>query len=112
MTRSRQERFADILAAVDRCLEYRPYLDDSEPRVASMAYDAILRNLGVIGEAVKSLPAEVTSAMPSVAWASIAGLRNVVIHEYFRVNPNLILDIVDSRLLPLATALRDAASDV
>ena len=36
--------------------------------------------------------------MPDVPWAAIAGLRNVVVHEYFRVNPDLILDIVDDRL--------------
>jgi uncharacterized protein with HEPN domain len=51
-----------------------------------MAYDAVLRNLAVIGEAVRSLPRE---TMPDVPWASIAGLRNIVVHEYFRVNPDL-----------------------
>jgi uncharacterized protein with HEPN domain len=44
--------------------------------------------------------------MPEVPWASIAGLRNVVVHESFRVNPDLILDIVDKQLGPLARRLR------
>jgi uncharacterized protein with HEPN domain len=52
-----------------------------------MAYDAVLRNLAVIGEAVRSLPGETREAMPDVPWASIAGLRNIVVHEYFRVIP-------------------------
>ncbi len=34
-------------------------------------------------------------------WPSIAGLRNVVVHEYFRVNPDMIRDIVDNQLAPL-----------
>jgi uncharacterized protein with HEPN domain len=38
--------------------------------------------------------------------ASIAGLRNIVVHEYFRVNPALILDIVDHQLRPLEQRLR------
>lgn len=45
--------------------------------------------------------------MPDVPWASIAGLRNVVVHEYFRVNPDLILDIVDNLLVGLARAIRN-----
>jgi uncharacterized protein with HEPN domain len=71
-----------------------------------MAYDAVLRNLAVIGEAVRSLPAETRDAMPDVPWSAIAGLRNIVVHEYFRVNPDLILDIVDNQLAPLADRLR------
>lgn len=41
-----------------------------------MAYDAVLRNLAVIGEAVRALPEAETTAMPQVSWASIAGVRN------------------------------------
>ena len=72
-----------------------------------MAYDAVLRNLAVVGEAVRSLPDETRSTMPNVPWASIAGLRNVVVHEYFRVNPDLVRDIVDHQLTDLATAIRN-----
>lgn len=72
-----------------------------------MAYDAVLRNLAVIGEAVRSLPSETRGRMPDVPWAAIAGLRNIVVHEYFRVIPDLILDLVDHQLASLAERLRD-----
>lgn len=106
MSRSDRERFADILAAIQRCEDYEPFLRSEE--LASMAYDAVLRNLAVIGEAVRSLPSETREAMPDVPWAAIAGLRNIVVHEYFRVDPDLILDIVEDQLSPLADRLRDA----
>jgi uncharacterized protein with HEPN domain len=61
----------------------------------------------VIGEAVRALPEETRAAMPDVPWAAIAGLRNIVVHEYFRVNLDLVLDIVDHQLTPLADRLRD-----
>lgn len=71
-----------------------------------MAYDAVLRNLAVIGEAVRVLPVDVKALAPAVPWASIAGLRNVVVHEYFRVDAATIVAIVQNDLVPLADALR------
>ena len=106
MSRSVDQRFDDILTAIDRCLGYRTDLDSADEHIASMAMDAVLRNLAVIGEAVRALPQAETAAMPEVEWASIAGLRNVVIHEYFRIEPEVIVDILDNDLVPLATALR------
>lgn len=103
MSRSPDERFADILAAVERCRAYAPHLRDKD--LGAMARDAILRNLAVIGEAVRALPQESKDTAPEVPWASIAGLRNVVIHEYFRVDPHLVEDIVEHHLDRLAEAL-------
>lgn len=71
-----------------------------------MAFDAILRNLAVIGEAVRALPEETKKNLPGVPWTSIAGLRNLVVHEYFRVESDLIRDIVDRELVRLARAVR------
>ena len=73
-----------------------------------MAYDAVLRNLAVIGEAVRALPGDFKARRPETPWASIAGLRNVVVHEYFRVNLDLIRDILDNDLTALAEVLRSS----
>ena len=69
MNRAAEERFEDILVATDRSLAYHPYLNASDEQLAAMAYDAVLRNLAVIGEAVRALPEATTAAMPDVAWA-------------------------------------------
>lgn len=103
MTRSQNERFEDILAAIGRCQTYAPYLRDGPHQ--AMAYDAVLRNLAVIGEAVRALPPQARAAMPDTPWASIAGLRNIVIHEYFRVDADLVIDIIDNQLADLAQRL-------
>ena len=50
---------------------------------------------------MKSLPDDFKQEHADTPWASIAGLRNVVVHEYFRVNPDMIRDIVDNQLAPL-----------
>lgn len=67
--------------------------------------DAVLRNLAVIGGAVRALSDGFKAAHGEVTWPAIAGLRNVVVHEHFRVNPDLIRDILDSHLSVLATAI-------
>ncbi len=72
MTRSDDERSADILQAIQRCQDYAPYLRSAD--FASMAYDAVLRNLAVIGEAVRALPGETKERLPDMPWAAIAGL--------------------------------------
>lgn len=56
MSRSDQERFTDIIDAVKRCEQYAPHLNSQDH--SAMAYDAILRNLAVIGEAVRALSSQ------------------------------------------------------
>lgn len=107
MSRADAERLHDIRSAITRCLAYRDHLDSDEH--SSMAYDAILRNLAVIGEAVRALPADLKREHPRIPWASIAGLRNVVVHEYFRVDPAMIRDVVDNQLAPLLDELTQGA---
>jgi uncharacterized protein with HEPN domain len=99
VSRSDVERLTDIRAAIARCVAYREHLDS--PELGPMAYDAVLRNLAVIGEAVRTLPDEFKQEHADTPWASIAGLRNVVVHEYFRVDQDLVRDIVDNHLAPL-----------
>jgi uncharacterized protein with HEPN domain len=94
MSRSDDERFADIIDAIDRCQRYAPYLRSGEH--SAMAH----------GEAVRSLSTETRERIPEVPWAAIAGLRNVVVHEYSRINPDLVLDIVDNQLSPLKDKLQ------
>ncbi|TAN32997.1 DUF86 domain-containing protein [Patescibacteria group bacterium] len=58
--------------------------------------DAIIRRLEIIGEACKSLPAGFKKKHPQVEWKKIAGTRDVLIHEYFGVDINLVWKIVEN----------------
>ena len=55
-----------------------------------MAQDGVIRNLEVIGEAVRNLPAEFRRQHPTIPWRSITALRNVLIHEYFGVDLTIV----------------------
>ena len=48
--------------------------------------DAVARRLEIIGEAASNLPTDLKQAHPEIKWTQIAGMRNILIHEYFGVN--------------------------
>lgn len=105
MTRSALERIVDILEAIARCETYRAHLTDPEPDIAQMAFDAALRNIAIIGDAVHHLPTEVTSPHPEIEWEAIVGMRHILVHQYFGVDPAIVTDVIDRDLLPLAAVL-------
>jgi uncharacterized protein with HEPN domain len=66
-----------------------------------MVQDAVIRNLEVIGEAVKGLSESLRSANPDVPWKQIAGMRDVLIHHYFGVKLETVWQVVIEHLPPL-----------
>ena len=52
--------------------------------------DSVIRRLEIIGEAIRNLPEKLKKKYPSVSWREIADMRNVLIHEYFSVDENLL----------------------
>ena len=74
---------------------------------------AIVRSLEVIGEAVKKLPEDLRRTYPHVEWADIAGMRDVLIHDYMGVDIDEVWNVVVNHLPALKTQLEQilAASD-
>lgn len=65
-------------------------------------FDAVLRNLEIIGEAAKKVPAEMKAAYPGIEWRGMAGLRDVLIHGYASVSAAIVWDVVTAKLPLLA----------
>ena len=107
MTRSSAECIADILEAIERCQRYRERFEDSDIEVVEMAFQAAIRYIAVVGEAANHLPETVRTAMPEMPWAAIVEMRNILVHEYFRVDTKVVERTIDRDLLPLADALRN-----
>jgi len=59
-----------------------------------MAQDAVVRNFEVIGEAVKRIPEFLKEECPDIPWRRIAGLRDVLIHQYMKVDLEAVWAIV------------------
>ena len=60
--------------------------------------DAVVRNLSIIGEAVKNIPKEIKAKNPDVAWNEIKGMRNKVIHEYFGIDEEILWKTIQDDL--------------
>lgn len=68
---------------------------------------AVLYNLSIIGEAASQLLPEVESLYPEIPWVDMRAIRNVIIHEYFRVNLNIIWETIKTDLPPLMNQLQE-----
>lgn len=71
-----------------------------------MAVDAVLRNLEILGEAAKKVPGSVRQTIPEIEWRRIAGLRDVLIHDYANVSLEIVWDIVKNKIPGLARQLQ------
>lgn len=83
-----------------RGLTFEEFRDDDK------TVDAVVRNLGIIGEAARQVPPDVQERYPDVPWAQMRGMRNVVIHEYSTVSVRIIWQTIKENLLPLAPTSR------
>lgn len=63
--------------------------------------DGVIRNLEIIGEAVKNVSDTLKSKYPDVRWKQIAGMRDKMIHQYFGVNLEIVWEVVEKDLPPL-----------
>jgi uncharacterized protein with HEPN domain len=102
MARSDQEWVGDILAAIDDIRADTAGMDFGAFSQNFIVIRSVLYSISVIGEAVKQISPEFKSARPEIPWRAIAGMRDRVIHEYFRTNTRRIWDVVDDDLEPLA----------
>lgn len=78
--------------------------NDNDQEMAATAFDAILYDLLVIGEAVRTLSDPIKIRNLTVPWENIAAMRNILAHEYFRVDGQVVRATIDEPLEILRTA--------
>jgi len=104
-------RVRDILEAIDRIGLYVAGMSKEQFIADQRTIDAVVRNLIVLGEAAKHVPADVVARSSTIPWPDMAGMRDVVVHEYFGVSLDILWETVLTDLPPLAPLLRKLLDD-
>ncbi len=97
----------DILDSIDRIQEYLLGISFDEFGDDLLRQDGVLRQIGIIGEAARSLSEQFRAAHPQVPWHMITGMRHIVVHEYFQVDLEVVWDTVQEDLPPLREQVRE-----
>ncbi|HEY2738031.1 MAG TPA: DUF86 domain-containing protein [Thermoanaerobaculia bacterium] len=96
----------DILEALRKINLYTAGMGQEEFRQDPKTIDAVIRNLEILGEAARQLPAEFIVRHPGIPWRQIAGLRNRVVHEYFAVDLEIVWQVIRDDLSQLEAQLK------
>jgi len=88
----------DVLTSIHKIKVYTKGLSKKRFLGDEKTIDAVVRNLEIIGEAIKKIPENIRSKYPNVEWRKITGLRDILVHEYFGVDAEIIWDIVHNKI--------------
>ncbi len=84
----------DILTSINAIEEYTHDMSREELEKSRMKQSAIIREIEIIGEAVKNIPESVKNKHKRVEWRKIAGMRDVIIHGYFMVDLDAVWNAI------------------
>lgn len=102
----------DIRDSSARVIDYAGSMSREDFFQDAKTVDAVMRNLAIIGEAAKKIPAAVRRQYPEVAWKKMAGLRDIVVHDYFGIDEDIIWDVVSGRIPELKGHLDAIVTDM
>src|SRR3989304_10094933 len=103
----------DMIGFAEKVVAYTDGLDQAAFAASGLNYDAVLRNLELIGEAATHVPDAVRAANPQIPWRLIIATRNRLIHSYLGIDNDTLWSIIRSdvpALLPNMRALKNQSA--
>ncbi len=102
----------DIKISCQKVLRYTSEMGYEQFINDEKTYDAVVRNLEVIGEAAKKVPDEVRERYPDIEWKKISGFRDIAIHEYYNMDEEILWDVVKNRIPELLEQVTEILTEV
>jgi|SRR6056297_3291366 len=97
----------DILESIEHIQRFLDGVLEEEFYENIEKQDAVLRRLEIIGEAVKHLPHEIRDNYPDIPWRQIAGMRDIIIHEYFGITLEMVWIVATEDILDLKAKVKE-----
>lgn len=72
--------------------------------------DSVIRRIEIIGEAAKNLPEDFKNKYPEIPWKKIAGMRDIIVHDYFGLDLKLTWKVANEEIIDLKTRLKSIAN--
>jgi uncharacterized protein with HEPN domain len=105
MSRDEMMYLQDITDSCTRISEYVRGLSKTELIRDQRTYDAVVRNLEIVGEAAKHVSPKLRSRLPEVNWRKVAGMRDMLAHAYFGIDNDILWDVVQHKIPQLAQSI-------
>jgi len=101
VTREYRDCLDDILSAIDEAMAFTSGMDFEGFQHDRKTVNAVVRSIEVIGLATKLIPEELRARSPEVPWKRMAGIRDVLAHDYFGIELGIVWGVVHVDLPPL-----------
>ena len=111
MPRDYEVFLEDVLEAIRKVRDYTDGLSLEAFAADAKTFDAVIRNLEIIGEAARRFDEAFRSAHPEIPWRAMTDVRNILIHAYDRVAAEILVGIVRQDVPPLLASVRGLIGD-
>ena len=103
--RDPKERLRDMLEAIAYIERYAVQGKEAFER-DELIQNWMVRHLQILGEAARALPQAVWEQTPDVPWSKIIGMRHILVHDYFRIDTEIVWDVIERDLPGLKRSLQ------
>jgi len=95
-----------MVAGCEKVLRFTAGMTHAEFFDDEKTHDVVVRNIQIVGKAAKHIPLDVRQKMPDVEWRKIAGMRDLIVHAYFGIDPDILWLTVETMIPELLRTLR------